>query len=139
MISAAFIMLELRCSALGGSEAKGESEPTEQDLLSPGGASLEELARLNPLRADELYNEFDFTEPSTPESDPITLSYGERVSISAAVDFEPFVHRAEQRAETYHAFLKDLGEARSTAFRIIHREWFLANNDFVTVHVCFDS
>src|SRR5260370_29967642 len=79
-ISAAFIMLELHCPPLVGAyDVKGYSEPTEQDLLSPGGASFEELARLSPQRFDELYNEFDFTGPSTPDSTPTTLSYGERV------------------------------------------------------------
>ena len=138
MISMAFIMLELRCAPLGASQVKGEPEPAEQDLLSPGGASLEQLALLSPQRADEVYNEFDFTDLSTPESDPITFSYGETVSASVAVDFEPFVHRAERQARIYHAFLKDLGETRSTAFRILQREWFFADNDFVTVHVCIE-
>jgi hypothetical protein len=138
MISAAFIMLELHCSPplANDVDVKGESEPTEEDLLSPGGASLEEIAHLTPHRADELYNEFDFTGPSTPDSVPITLSYGERVSNSAPIDFQPFVQRAERLAETYHSFLTDLGETRDT-FRITHREWYLANHDFVTVHVCF--
>ncbi|HEX7361199.1 MAG TPA: hypothetical protein VF283_11980 [Bryobacteraceae bacterium] len=134
-------MLELRRSRLNTSEVKGQTEPTEQAFLSPGGASFEELAQLNLQRSDEFYNEFDFSEVSTcgSDPDPVTFSYGERISTSAAVDFEPFVHRAEQRAKRYHSFLKDLGETRSGALRIIHREWFLASNDFVMVHVCFES
>jgi hypothetical protein len=126
--------MEVRCSPPSAGQ-QGQSEPLEESLLSPGGASLEELMRVSPQRADEIYNEFDFTEPF--DHSPVTLSYGEPTS-GPARDFEPIVQRAERLAEVYHSFLKELGETHSGAFRIIHRGWFLANNDFATVHVCFD-
>jgi hypothetical protein len=70
-ISTAFLMLEFRCSHLDDSEMKGETDPTEHDFLSSGGTSFEELARINPQRADEFYNEFDFSDASTWESEPV--------------------------------------------------------------------
>jgi hypothetical protein len=118
-------------------EVLGEPEPTDEALLSPGGASLEELAGLAPQRADELYNEFDFSESSTADTDPVTLSYGEPSSGTDVVDFEPFLQRAGRLAAAYHTFLQSLGETRSDVFRITGREWFLANQDFVTIDICF--
>lgn len=101
---------------------------------------LEELERLAPQRADEIYNEFDFTDPSTPDPGPITLSYGESISGSnPTLDFRPFVERAERVARWYHALLQTLGEASSHSFRIQRREWFLGSQSFVTVHICFDQ
>src|SRR6266849_8560216 len=48
-------------------------------LRSPGGATLEVLTRFAPQRADEFYNEFDFSDPSDESTDPVILSYGESV------------------------------------------------------------
>jgi hypothetical protein len=99
---------------------------------------LEELERLAPQRADEIYNEFDFTDPSTPNTDPITLSYGESISGSdPSLDFRPFVDRADKVARSYHKLLQSLGEASAQSFRIQRREWFLASQSFVTIHICF--
>jgi hypothetical protein len=72
-IHAAFIMVELRCSPVEAQQAI-DIEPTADELLEPGG-------NLSQQRAHEIYNEFDFTD-SAAESDVVTLSYGERVSIS---------------------------------------------------------
>lgn len=130
-------MLELRC-CVGRDEDTLEWEPTDQDFLEPGGSPLEELARLNPQYADELYNEFDFTDSSAQEADFVIMSYGERIPAVSSLDFEPFVRRAEKQAERYYRFLEDQGETQCGSLRIVHREWFLANNDFVTVHVCFE-
>jgi hypothetical protein len=66
-IVTALITLGLRCSDQGV-DKQGEPGPTEDALRSPGGATLEELARLAPQLADEVYNEFDFTEPLTPST-----------------------------------------------------------------------
>ena len=137
-IATAFITVDLRCSERGATEFSGEPEPTEETLRSPGGATLEELARIAPQRADEFYNEFDFTEPSTADTAPVTLSYGEPTSGDEAVDFQPFVERAERLARDYYTFLQSLGEAHSNAFRVTRREWFLADQGFITIHVCFD-
>ncbi len=136
-LSAAFIALEARC-APGRDEDTPEREPTEDDFLRPGGSTLEELALLNPQHADEVYNEFDFTDFSAHERDFVTMSYGERIPILSSVNFEPFVKRAEKRAQGYRRFREGQGEIRCRCFRIVHREWFLANNDFVTVQICFE-
>ena len=118
----------------------GEPPPTEEALRSPGGATLEELELLAPQRADEIYNEFDFTDPSTPRTDPITLSYGESISgRDASLDFTPFVERAKRVARFYHSLLQSLGEASTRSFQIRRREWFLASETFVTIHICFDQ
>ena len=139
-IVTSLITLCLRCSGQNGIEGKGEQPPTEEALRSPGGATLEELERLAPQRADEIYNEFDFTDPSTPNTDPITLSYGESISGSdPSLDFRPFVERAERVARSYHTLLQSLGEASAQSFRIQRREWFLASQSFVTIHICFNQ
>ena len=108
-----FDHLCLRCSVQYGIEATGEPQPTEDALWSPGGATLEELERLAPQRADEIYNEFDFTDPSTPDPGPITLSYGESISGSnPTLDFRPFVERAERVARCYHGAAADVGRSK---------------------------
>jgi hypothetical protein len=137
-IATAFITLGLQCSDQGGSDVKGEPVPTEEALRSPGGATLEELAHLAPQCADEVYNEFDFTDPSTSDADVVTVSYGEPVSGAGHIDFWPFVERAERLARFYHGLLETFGEAGSQRLNIKHREWFLASETFVTVHICFD-
>jgi hypothetical protein len=136
-VSAAFIMLELRRPPFARDEQFDKVEPTERDFLEPGGSSLEEISLINPQRADEFYNEFDFTQSSS-DSDLVTLSHGEHIPASTLVNFEASVRRAEKEAERYYTFLRSQGETTSRGFRIIHKEWFLANKDFVTVHVCFE-
>jgi hypothetical protein len=137
-IITSLITLSLRCPGQNGIE--GEPPPTEEALRSPGGATLAELERLAPQRAEEIYNEFDFTDPSSPNPGPITLSYGESVSGSdPVVDFGPFVERAERVARSYHRFLQTMGEATVHPFWIRRREWFLASQSFVTIHICFDQ
>ena len=124
----AFVTLALQSTTQATTAA-----PDDDALSRPAGTSLTELSRLAPQTSEVLYNEFDFTGPSNPDA-PITVSYGE---LAAEIhDFEPFVRRAEAFAESYSNRLRQLGEARS-AFRILHREWFLADRNFVTVHVCF--
>lgn len=133
-IGVALVVMGVRCSPHSTPAEQDHADPTEEALLSSGGASPEELALLSPQRADEIYNEFDFTEPI--DQGPITLSYGEPVS-GPAFDFGPIVQRAEGLAATYHSFLSSVGEVRSVSLRIMHREWFFASKDFATVHICF--
>jgi hypothetical protein len=129
----------LRCPDQGWIDVPGETPAAEEALRFPGGATLEELARLARQSADEIYNEFDFTEPSTPNADVVvTLSYGEPVSGGDTIDFQPFVERAERLAHSYHSLLRTFGEAGSQPFRIKCREWFLASPAWVTIHICFD-
>jgi hypothetical protein len=72
------------------------------------GTTLEEFVRLAPQTADEIYNEFDFTDPSTPHTDVVTVSYGEPFSGDDAIDFWPFMERAERLARFYPAYSKPL-------------------------------
>jgi hypothetical protein len=137
-IVTALITLGLRCSDQDWIDVQGEPSAAGEALCSPGGATLEELARLAPQSADEVYNEFDFTDPSTPNADVVTLSYGEPVPGGDTVDFKPFLERAERLARSYHGLLQTFGEAGSQPFRIKRREWFLASHTFVTIHLCFD-
>jgi hypothetical protein len=133
-IASAFVTLALPTV---GSEhtSDGERVPTDVDLLAPGGTNLDDLARIQPQRAAEVYSEFDF---SGSRDDVITVSFGEALAPDekATLDFRPSVERAEAFARSYHGMLASFGEV-DAPFRIVHREWFLADQEFVTVHVCF--
>jgi hypothetical protein len=137
-IVTALVTLGLRCSDQSLTDVQGEPVPTDEALRSPGGATLEELDHLAPQAADEIYNEFDLTAPPIDRADVVTFSYGEPISSEYAIDFSPFVVRAEKMARSYHGLLQTFGEAGSQPFRIRHREWFLASQTFVTIHICFD-
>jgi hypothetical protein len=140
-IATTFIMMALRSLGEIGNDIEWEQPPTDQDLRAPGGASIEDLTRLAPQwRAGELYSEFDFTDLCPSSLDLVTVSYGETVPeipVRDCVDFRPFVERAESFAATYHQMLTELREVEMP-FRMVHREWFLADRKLVTVHVCFD-
>jgi hypothetical protein len=135
-MAAAFITLGIGPRGENGTSLGSMPAPTDNELRSPGGASIEELSRLMPQSAEEIYNEFDFTEPFTSMSDPITVSYAERVPEGDLVDFEPLLKRAETFAKWYHDLLKQFGEVKSS-FRVMRREWFLADLQLLSIHVCF--
>ena len=137
-ITAALVSVGISGSPRSWAGVHPQTSPTVEALCSPGGTPLEELARLAPEQADEVWNEFDFTESSAEESGVITVSYGEPVTASGAIDFAPFVRRAEKFARYYHGLLQTFGEVAARPFTIRRREWFLASPTFVTVHVCFD-
>jgi hypothetical protein len=130
----AFVMLELRSA---GSQSPPESErrPTDDELSIPGGASLEDIARAEPQRAVEAYNEFDFTNGA---NDLITVSFGQKITPSeeGTFDFQRTVDSAAEFAHSYHSRLAFFGEVQST-FQIVRREWFLADPTFATVHISF--
>src|SRR5438445_12888405 len=88
-----FITIGLVCPEQAGAYPKGENEPSAEALRSPGGATLEVLTRFAPQRADEFYNEFDFSDPSDQSTDPVILSYGESVPTCEGINFQPFVQR----------------------------------------------
>jgi hypothetical protein len=138
-IVTALITLSLRCSDQSLTDGQGEPAPADEALRSPGGATLEDLVRLAPHTADEIYNGFDLTDPSTPHAGVVTVSYGEPFSGDNAIDFWPFVERAEGLARFYYTLLKTFGESGSQPFRIRYREWFLASQTLVTIHICFDQ
>ena len=135
----ALITLGLRCSDQIVTDHQGEIAPTDDALRSPGGATLEKLGRFAPQAADEIYSGFDFTDPSTPNADVVTVSYGEGFSGGGAVNFWPFVERAERLAHSYHGLLRAFGDVGSRPFRIRRREWFFASRTFITIHICFDQ
>jgi len=138
-IVAALITTDVQCAGQSRNCASGKQAPTQDELRAPGGSTLEELSSVAPQLADEIYNEFDFTDVSN-DTGPITLSYGQSIpGGETLVDFGPFVERAEVLARSYHALLQSLGEVRAgLAPRTVFREWFLASDNFVTVHICFD-
>src|SRR5262249_10729056 len=70
----AFITLVLRSADDLAEGIKDEQPPSAEALCIPGGTSLDDLSRLAPQKAAECYSEFDFTDPSNPGSDPITVS-----------------------------------------------------------------
>jgi hypothetical protein len=131
-IATAFVTLSLLTA---GNEGDGERQPTLAELKSPGGSSLEDLVRVEPQRAEEVYNEFDF---SNSLNDPVTVSFGEKIAPGGdgVFDFGPSVERAERFALSYYRILASFGEV-DTPFRIVRREWFFADPRFVTVHNCF--
>ena len=112
-VATAFITL-----ALGSPEVdnglNAERPPSVEELRTPGGTSLEDLARLAQQRPEELYSEFDFTKASVPGSDLITVSYAENIpeiSESDPFDFNPCVERAEAFANAYHRMLERFGRS----------------------------
>jgi hypothetical protein len=86
-IVTALVTLGLGCPDQSSTEVQGDPVPTDEALRSPGGATLEELDHHAPQAADEVYNEFDLTEPSTQRGDVVTFSYGEPISSGDAIDF----------------------------------------------------
>jgi hypothetical protein len=137
-VATAFITLALRSSEEVDSGLDGERPPSVAELRSPGGTSIENLARLAQQCPEELYSEFDFT-ASVPGSDLITVSYAEsvpRIPESDPFDFKPCLERAEAFANSYHGMLERFGEV-SSPFRAIRREWFLVDRKLITIHICF--
>jgi hypothetical protein len=136
----AFVTLGLIGVKPSTAKPYGEPTPTPESLMSPRGAILRaaEPGGHSP-HADEIYNEFDLTEPSTSETTPVMVSYGERISGCQNLNFEPFVNKAEEFANAYYEFLK--AETRiphEQLFKILGREWYtVANPDLAVVHVHF--
>ena len=138
-VATAFITLALPLPDEVNNGLDAERPPSVEGLRTPGGTSLEDLARLAQQRPEELYSEFDFTDASVPRSDLITASYAEsipRLPESAPFDFEPCVARAEAFATSYHEMLERFGEV-SSPFRVTRREWFLVDRKLATIHICF--
>ena len=132
-MAGAFVMLELQTNSQ--SPPQGERRPTDGELSIPGGTSLEDIARAEPQRAVEAYNEFDFAGSA---NDLITVSFGQKITPSenGAYDFQRSVESAAEFARSYHSRLASLGEVQTT-FQIARREWFLADPSFATVHIFF--
>jgi hypothetical protein len=78
-VATAFITLALRSPEEVANGIDSARPPSAEELRTPGGTSLEDLARLAQQRPEELYSEFDFTDASVPGSDLITVSYAESI------------------------------------------------------------
>jgi hypothetical protein len=138
-VATAFITLVLRSPEEVDNDRDAERPPSVDELRTPGGTSLDDLARLAQQRPEELYSEFDFTRASVPGSDLITVSYAESIPETPEghpFDFKPCVERAEAFAKSYHRMLERFGEV-SSPFRATRREWFLVDRKLVTIHICF--
>jgi hypothetical protein len=130
-IATAFVTVGLLCPAEGAAKPEGEKAPTAEELMAPGGATLEMLTRVGPQRVDEMYSEFDFTDPSSANTDPVILSYGESTPACEAMNFEPFVHCAEKLVKFYYGV---------EPFRILRREWYrVTNTNLTVVHIHFQG
>jgi hypothetical protein len=138
-IATAFLTMGLLCPE--NRDAKlpgGESVPTAAALMRPDGATMEMLTRFSPQRVDELYKAFDFSDPSGVSTDPVTVSYGERVPSSESVDFRPFVQRAEKMARFYYEELERRPGSGPCPLQILRREWYCVTDaNLVVVQVYF--
>ncbi len=122
----------------GGRRPEGNDAPERSELTAPGGALSALLSSQNVApRFDEAYIDFDFNDPSTRSAD-ITLSYGEYMSPTQGLDFEPFVKRAENLA-SFHCRLPEGQPHLTKAFlEIVRREWFcITDSNLVVVMVYF--
>jgi len=122
----------------GGQRPEGYDAPEPPELTAHGGAlsALQSSQNVAP-RFDEAYIDFDFNEPATRSAD-ITLSYGECMSPTQGLDFEPFVKRAEDLT-SFHCRLPD-GQSHLTkaSLEIVRREWFsITDSKLVVVMVYF--
>lgn len=138
-LTTAFVAIGLLYAARGDDAAPAEPEPNEEDLKQPGGTPLDALSRLVPKRADEIYNEFDFTDGSTASAEPLIVSYGESVSRCEGIDFQPFIRRAEQFADFYQGLVRNLAASPSSEpIQMIRRRWYCVTDpNLVTVELLF--
>ena len=90
----AVVMMGLMRAAAGQMPPPGEPAPTTQELMTSGGATMEEMQHRSPQRATEVFVEFDHRHPAASGAQPFTYSYGERVAVHPVDSFEPFVRRA---------------------------------------------
>ena len=138
-LATAFLTLAVRSPEDVDSCVDAEKAPSVEELRSPGGTSLENLARLAQQRPEELYSEFDFTDAAAGSSNLITVSYAEsipEIPEGDPFDFKPSIDRAEAFGNWYHRILERFGEVHSP-FRASRREWFLVDRKLVTVHIFF--
>lgn len=129
----AVVMTGLMQPAVGQPCPTGEPAPTKQQLMTAGGATLEELQQRSPQRAAEVFVEFDHRNSVTDRAPLFMYSYGERAAVDTVDSFESFVRRAERHARAHQALFAMPGTAASP-FSIARREWYLADN-LVTVEL----
>jgi hypothetical protein len=133
-VACASITLGLVFPKTGEFRTQGQNAPEPAQLLIPGGAMTDPSASESVLlqRPDEAHIVFDFTNPLSAGAE-ITLSYGEYVAPVQEINFEPFVRRAENLAESYSRLF-----FQETSIEIVRREWFrITDSNFVVVMVYF--
>lgn len=126
----------------GDSLPSGEERPTSQSLAAPSSNLHEAANRVNSQPADEIYHEFDFTEPGHNGQlpCPVILSYGDRIRSREGLNFEPFVRSAEIMAAVYAEFSANESGAERANFQLLGREWFsVSDPDLVVIHVFFQG
>jgi len=104
----------------------GQLFPGPDELAAPGGMTPENLHVPPPLpkTIEEVYSEADARDLSDKGANIFLISYGEYVPTCEALDYKPFVERAENLARFY-------GQPE-----IVRREWFCATNpDIAVVHL----
>lgn len=129
----AMVMMGLMRATGGQTLPTGQPAPTTQDLMTGGGATMEEMQHRSPQRATEVFVEFDHRHPAASGAPVFTYSYGERVAGHTVDSFEPFVRRAENHARAYQALVDVLGTPPIPS-SIGLREWYMADN-LVTVEL----
>jgi hypothetical protein len=133
----AIVMMGLMRPAAGQMPPPGEPAPTPRELMTSGGATMEEMQRRSPWRATEVLVEFDHRHPAAGGAPLFMYSYGERVAVDTVDSFEPFVRRAENNARAHQARF-DVPGTSATPSSIGHREWYIADN-LVTVELHLKS
>ncbi len=131
----AAVTAELGCSRV--EQAEGELEPAASALLAPGSASPEGFSRPAGEPANEFYNEYDVADRSGAHSEPVSFSYGEHVESCSAIDYAPFVERAEKRARFHYNVLAALSSEERLPFAILRRDWWAVPDTLVVVGVYF--
>jgi hypothetical protein len=132
-IALAIVMMGLMRPTSGEMPPTGKPAPTRQELMTNGGATMEEMQHRSPQRATEVFVEFDHRPPAVGGAPLFMYSYGERVAVDSVDSFEPFVQRAENNARA-HQQLFDVPGTPALPFSIAHREWYMADN-LVTVEL----
>ena len=123
----AIVMTGLTRPTAGQMPPPRQPAPTTQELMTSGGATLEEMQHRSPQRATEVFVEFDHRHPAVGGAPLFTSSYREPVAADTVHSFEPFVRRAEHNARA-HETLFDVPGKSATPSSIGHREWYIADN-----------
>ena len=133
----AAVTLAIRCFRDGEVGAAGESHPGAESLAVPGGMTKEVLAtRQSTTKGfDETYSDYDVREEPVPDG-ILTISYGEYVKSTEALDYAGFIERAENLARFHLRLAEVQPDEHSTNPDIVRREWFCATNpDIAVVHL----
>lgn len=129
----ALVMMGVMRATAGQMRPPGQPAPTTQELMTGGGATMEEIQHRSPQRATEVFVEFDHRHPAASGAPLFTYSYGERVAVRMVDSFEPFVRRAENHVRAHQALVDLLGTSPIPS-SIGLREWYMADN-LVTVEL----